>query len=76
MLTYIALSQCYNVWKAEIGDEWDSSKSGSKWIQNLDCGKEYDPEDYIASVPLTGIRPNENRGNLWKFATIAKKDIQ
>jgi hypothetical protein len=56
MLTYIALSDkdCYNVWKAEIGDDWDASESDSKWIQNLDCGKEYDPEDYIASVPLTG----------------------
>jgi hypothetical protein len=56
MVTYIALSvtHCYNVWKAEIGDDWDASKSNSKWIQNFDCGKEYDPEDSIASVPLTG----------------------
>jgi hypothetical protein len=56
MLTYIALSikDCYNVWKAKICDNWDVSKSNSKWIQNLDCGEEYDPEDYIASVLLTG----------------------
>jgi hypothetical protein len=56
MLTYFALSvkDCYNIWKAEIGDNWDTSKSDSKWTQNLDCCKDYDPEDSIASVPLGG----------------------
>jgi hypothetical protein len=61
MLTYIALSvkDCYKVWKAEIDDDWNASESDSKFVQNLDCGNEYDQEKYIASVPLTGktIKP-------------------